>query len=215
MRPPRPDRRAAVALLLLATACVDASAPLREDTYAFALPLNGLVFRWTAERLPVRYWVASNAGVVREFAGQALDTWGRQFLYGEFRGVLVTDSATADVLIAVAPQTPPDVPATDDPPVAACSGVTSFDLTDDDRLVGPFQVRITWDLRYDDADVVNCLQRVTTHEIGHTLGIFGHSPAALDLMNAYPAVAAPSTADRATAEVLYHTTPTIRPPLIP
>jgi predicted Zn-dependent protease len=177
--------------------------------------LTGLVFRWPADRLPVRYWMAPGVGVVDRFARQAVATWAAQFLYGEFRGALVADSASADVWIFVEPGPPPDVPLTNDPPTGACGGVTSNDYTEDNRLTGPFIVRITWDARFSDTDVVNCLHRVTVHEVGHTLGILAHSPNPLDLMFGFPAVAAPSLADRATIEALYHTTPSLLPPEVP
>jgi predicted Zn-dependent protease len=48
-----------------------------------------------------------------------------------------------------------------------------------------------------------------THEIGHTLGLLQHSTEPTDLMAAQPTARAPSTRDRMTAEVLYHTVPTI------
>jgi len=75
-------------------------------------------------------------------------------------------------------------------------------------------MRVTWDARYPDADVVNCLERVTIHELGHTLGLFAHSTSELDLMHPNPRVRVPSPADRATAEILYHTAPTIGPPRV-
>jgi predicted Zn-dependent protease len=98
--------------------------------------------------------------------------------------------------------------------VGACEGVTRYDLAEN-RLLAPFLVELRWDPQYSDEDVVNCLERITIHELGHTIGIFGHSPRDEDLMNASPRVRVPSSGDRATAEVLYHTPATIRPPPVP
>jgi predicted Zn-dependent protease len=202
-------------LLIVAAAsaaCGTAVAPDRQQTYEFAEPLSGLTYHWTSDQLPVRYWVAPDAGAVREFVQEGLDAWSDQFLYGEFRGILVPDSADADVVVVVTPP-PPEGGPTNDPPVpGACRGITRYELApDENRLAGPFRVAIDWDVRYPDVDVVNCLERVTIHEIGHTIGIFGHSPNEADLMYAAPQVNRPSEHDRQTAEILYHTPRTILP----
>lgn len=210
-------RRASVTvtLLLAAAACENAASPGRQAGYDVDLQQTGLVFRWQGDRLPVRYWVAGDAGVVADFVRDGLRVWERQFLYGEYRGIIVTDSTRADVIVRVAPGTPPAGGVTETLPViGACDGVTSFDLDDADALVGPFQMRVTWDARYPDADVVNCLERVTIHELGHTLGLFAHSTSELDLMHPNPRVRVPSPVDRATVEILYHTAPTIGPPRV-
>ena len=49
----------------------------------------------------------------------------------------------------------------------------------------------------------------TTHELGHAIGIFAHSPVTTDIMYSDPAVSSLSSRDRATAEVAYHTEPTL------
>jgi predicted Zn-dependent protease len=50
------------------------------------------------------------------------------------------------------------------------------------------------------------------HELGHALGLLRHSPFDEDIMYGSPLVDFPSRFDRRTAEVLYHSTPTVRPP---
>lgn len=213
----RPAELLVGAILGLAVGgCTDASAPGRSDTYAFAEPQSGLIFHWPAERLPVRVWVHADAGIVRDFVARGIEIWNRQFLYGEFRGRIVEDSAAADVVVRVVPATPPSgMPGDDDPALAACGGVTINDVTPDGQLAGPFRIAIDWDVRFPDQDVVNCLERVTFHELGHAIGLLAHSPDETDLMNAAPRVRTPSPVDRATVEVLYHTPPTLRPPQLP
>ena len=56
-----------------------------------------------------------------------------------------------------------------------------------------------------------CLALTLTHEIGHTLGIFRHSPRPEDLMYGNPTVTGPSERDRNTAEILYHTPANVVP----
>lgn len=213
----RPHRSSVIlaGVLVCTAACDEAAAPGRQAGYDFDLLGTGLVFHWSSDRLPVRYWVAGDAGVVADFVQAGLQLWERQFLYGEFRGVVVADSALADVRVRVTPGTPPaGTSSADAPVIGACDGVTSFDLDDADALQGPFEVRVGWDARYSDGDIVNCLERVTIHEVGHTLGLFAHSSSEMDLMNPTPRVRAPSPDDRATAEILYHTAPTIIAPSV-
>jgi hypothetical protein len=208
----RADAARALAALV-AAACGPATAPDRPAPYDFEERGSGAIFWWPADRLPVRYWVDPAAGVVADYVARALQTWQDQFLYAEFRGVLVTDSSRADVLVRVEGPTPPDVPLTNDPPVPVCGGSTGFDPPDAaDRFPTPPRIRLQWAEGADDVDVANCLSRVVAHEVGHSLGILAESPNDLDLMNTNVRVSAPSAQDRATAEVLYHTPPNVLPP---
>lgn len=211
--------RHAIRLLALAgvlgtAGCEDVVPPPRSPGYALEDPQNGLTYRWPRNLLPVRYWVAGDAGLVRGFVGDGIRRWTASFQYGEYRGIIVADSADADVLVYVIPGTPPNVPLTNDPPVVgACGGRTRYDLADnEDRLLRPFRIFVEWDDRFPDADIVNCLERVTVHEIGHTIGLFAHSANDLDLMYPTPRVREPSPGDRATAEILYHSATTIAAP---
>jgi hypothetical protein len=198
---------------LLAAGCGAVTVPDRPDPYAFEEQQTGIVFHWPADRLPVRYWVDPAAGPVAGYIARGLEAWEEQFLYGEFRAVPVTDSSEADVVVRVVGATPADVPLTNDPPIFACGGVTRYDAPDAaNRFPRPPVVELSWDSGYSEVDVANCLFRVAVHEVGHSLGILAHSPDEFDLMNANPRVAAPSVRDRATAEALYHTVPTVLPP---
>jgi predicted Zn-dependent protease len=53
---------------------------------------------------------------------------------------------------------------------------------------------------------------VVIHEFGRALGLLQNSPSPLDIMYITPTVAFPSSRDRRTVEVLYHTTATVVPP---
>jgi predicted Zn-dependent protease len=54
-----------------------------------------------------------------------------------------------------------------------------------------------------------CIALTTAHEVGHSLGIFTHSPDPQDLMYSDPIISMISRRDRSTAELAYHTPPTL------
>ncbi len=121
-------------------------------------------------------------------------------------------------LPVVAADSAPDVPPDPGAPVYACSGATSVPSTDaGNRFTEPFHIRLAILPGFTPAQVGACLRRTVIHEAGHALGLFQHSPDPADIMwgpsGATPITAdRPSDQDRRTAEVLYHTTPTLLPP---
>jgi hypothetical protein len=203
----------AVAAAVLA--CEAPSDPVRLAPYEFRLFGSDTVFHWTPDHLPVRFY-AEPAGRLPTYVDLGIRRWERQFLYGEFRGVVVTDSTTADVIVELQGDPPPDVPLSDAPARIACEGVTAVPPIRGDSIEGfrfDQHLRITmwWFADETPQDVVNCLARVTAHEIGHALGVFAHSPHVEDLMYQRPEVPGPSLRDRATIQILYHTPSDVTP----
>jgi len=199
-------KRAVVLILLLG--CSDILTPSRTPRYLS--DLGGEVFRWPGDRLPVRYF-ADTRGNMPELVGTSLLVWEKQFLYGEFKAGLVPDSADADVIVVWQDSIPPDVPPDTAGALGACGGVTSLPI-DSTTMTGPIRVVLQVRLGFTEAQVAACMRRVAAHEIGHTIGILTHSPATTDLMFGTPATETPTNRDRNTAQVLYHTVPTIAPP---
>jgi predicted Zn-dependent protease len=200
----------------LAAACNGPAAPARPSIYSYADTVAGtpLVFHWPADRLPVRYY-ARPEGSLPERTRVAIAQWEAQFLYGEFSGVLVSDSNDADVVIAFESGPPPPGEADTTSTVTACQGVTSPVLDASNRLERPLRVTLQWFSGHTPEIIAACLNRLVSHEVGHTLGLFNEAHAGADvteLMNEFPRVYGPAARDRATVEVLYHTTPTISPP---
>ncbi|MDH3455863.1 MAG: matrixin family metalloprotease [Gemmatimonadota bacterium] len=200
-------------LLALSTAavlagCDQPEVPLRLTPYEFRLAGTDSVFHWPATSLPVRIYVEP-VGRIPDYAAQGLSAWQRQFLYGEFRGVVVSDSVQADVLLLLIGDPPPDTELTNDPPRLVCEGLTlvpprGTDQAGQIRFTAQLRIELRWFPGNPATDVVNCLARVTTHEIGHALGIFAHSDDPFDLMYRQPEVGTPSPRDQATIQTLYH-----------
>jgi len=195
--------------------CYDSNA----FSYGFALGGDStLVFRWPADRMPIRYY-AEPTGALRSNVRASLTTWANAFLCQEASFQPVTDSSRAEVIVRQVPILPPMaagrvVLAADS--VGACGGRTdgSFDSTN--TLTGPLRTYVAPLGVGDTAALAACYRMVTTHELGHTLGLFAHSRNAADLMYPTPRRSTPSPDDRYTLQRLYHTTPTIRPaPRVP
>ena len=217
-----------VALMaMVAAACNDPAIPDRAGVYAFAdtsiigVDTTIYLFHWPATRLPVRFW-ADTRGNMRDLVARGIGAWEEQFLYGEFRGALVSDSGTADVIVCwgdceggSADSIPPDVPPDPGPPINACRGVTTVSF--DSALVGPVHVSLeVFGASGTAAQVQACMRRVAIHELGHSLGLGfpsgRHSAFDEDIMYSPPIVDYPSRFDRRTVEVLYHSQPTVQPP---
>lgn len=206
-RVPAPAVLAAAAALALG--CQELVTPVRAPRYLF--DLGGEVFHWPGDRLPVRYF-ADPRGTMPSLVRGALRTWESQFLYGEFRGVLATDSAAADVIVRWQDSVPPDVPPDTTGALGACDGVTTSAIDSTNTMEGPIHVAVLLRPGFTTPQIATCVRRVVTHEVGHTLGILTHSPAPTDLMFDTPGTDVPTHRDRSTVQVLYHTPPTIAPP---
>jgi hypothetical protein len=200
-----------------ALACADIASPSRADRYEWRRIVatgpgttDTFSFHWPRSRLPVRIWVEDTLSLPSH-AQAGIERWKAAFLYGEFDAVIVHDSGTADVVVrAESPvkggfnvirlaSTAPE-----------CEGGTDFDLPGGSTELQP-PVRVFVNPRFDPATpgVDECLALTTTHELGHAIGIFAHSPVASDIMFGDPVVSELSARDRATAEAAYHLQPNL------
>jgi predicted Zn-dependent protease len=193
--------------------CTDVSAPSRSSAYEWrriAGP-DTLSFHWPQSRLPVRFWAEDTLNLPVHVQ-HGIDQWEAAFLYGEFRGELVSDSSVADVIVTsgIAPKGGFSVTRLESLMAPECQGATDIELDATGlQLLPPMRVYV--DPRFAPAapGVDACIALTTTHELGHSLGIFAHSPNVGDIMFADPVVAELGPRDRATAELAYHTEPTL------
>jgi len=197
--------------------CADIATPSRSSAYEWrrivptASGPDTLSFHWPQTRLPVRFWAEDTLNLPVHVQ-HAIGQWQAAFLYGEFRGELVADSSVADVIVTsgLAPKGGFSVTRLESLMAPECQGATDVELdASGERILPPIRVYV--DPRFDPAapGVDACMALTTTHELGHSLGIFAHSPNADDIMFGDPVVPELSPRDRATAELAYHTEPTL------
>jgi hypothetical protein len=201
----------------LAPACADIGSPNRSaEAYEWRLfPGIGpgtedtLSFSWPASRLPVTVWAEDTLGL-QDHVEHGLETWEAAFLYGEFDAVLVPDSVGADILVRIGPPISVGFSQAFRSAAPECEGGTTLDLPEDSREI-QLPIRVFINPRFDPSTpgVNECLALTTTHELGHAIGIFAHSPVATDLMYSDPTVSVLSERDRSTAELAYHVEPTL------
>ncbi|HEV7365660.1 MAG TPA: hypothetical protein VGN76_07420 [Gemmatimonadales bacterium] len=198
--------------------CADIASPTRSDAYEWRLitptgpgTADTLSFHWPSSRLPVKVWAQDTLNLPVH-TKDGIAQWKASFLYGEFDAVMVSDSNVADVMVSAGQAIKGGFSVTRLESMLApeCEGGTDFDLPVGSREIQP-PIRIFLNLRVVPTapGVEQCLALTTTHELGHAIGIFAHSPVATDLMYPDPTVAVPSDRDRTTAELVYHTEPTL------
>ena len=197
--------------------CADIAAPNRSNAYEWrsivATPTgpDTLSFHWPHSRLPVRIWAEDTLNLPVHVQ-HGIDQWEAAFLYGEYRAVVVSDSSVADVIVTsgIGPKGGFSITRLESFMAPECQGATDIELAaSGDEILPPMRVYV--DPRFDPSSpgVDTCMALTTTHELGHSLGIFAHSPDPDDIMYGDPVVTTLSPRDRATAELAYHTESTL------
>lgn len=200
-------RSLSAALLVAGLACSDSTPPDRSDRYDWWI-VDGsdtLTFHWQPAELPVQIWVEDSANLPAQI-NRGIGLWQNTLGTGSYHAVTVADSSIADVIVRVAPVIGPAPPVGSGVPSESCQGATVLDtVASRFQLAIPIRINIEFLGSATSDSVQACLRRVAAHELGHSLGLFQHSPNGNDLMFAFPAVDAPSARDANTAFTLYQT----------
>lgn len=214
---------AALALPLVAVACSDQrpSTCFDSNGFSYGFYLGGdssLVFRWPASRMPVRVY-AEPTGEAPANVLAGLRTWYGALHCGEAVLATTADSTHADIIVrevATLPPQPVQAITLGADSVGACTGRTDGTFDSTLTLRGPVRSYIAPLAAQDSVARSGCFRMTTTHELGHALGILAHSTNTEDIMYSTPHRSTLSVNDRYTLQLLYHTTPTIKPaPLTP
>jgi hypothetical protein len=202
-------------ILIAGLSCADIASPTRSDAYEWRLiqatgpgTTDTLSFHWPRSRLPVRIWAEDTLNLPT-YLEDGIAKWKAGFLYGEFDAVRVADSNVADVVVRLGAPVKLELDQVGLRGLAPeCEGGTNFELPPGSHEL-QVPIRVFVNPRFDPSTpgVDQCLALTTTHELGHVIGIFAHSPASMDIMYFDPTVSDPSSSDRATAELAYHTAP--------
>lgn len=191
--------------MVLAAACTDAAAPrLDPPAYDPTQLSGGQLYRWPSGTTVAVYVDPTSVGPGVDLAGAAaagMSAWKAALGGSEFAFRIATTPLDADVVVHVsaAPRLV-GLAGCGEPPSFA-GGVTFFCPARDSALTlplaGPTPGRVKIDIAINPAatSTTNPLTALVTHELGHAVGIGGHSTNALDVMYVSPSVSTPSSRD--------------------
>lgn len=205
-------------LVACETPSVDAGPPAYDPT----MITGGRIYHWpvgASIAVYVQPGPVATEDTLEVTTRAALDRWSRAMGYREHTLRLVSDPQAADILIHDS--------RTESAVVASCGGaawdhgstVTFFCPDGDSARTLPFrsgaagQVKVLISVQVE-SDVILILEpdrllALVVHEIGHALGIGGHSELSSDVMYGIPRATIPSTRDVRTLRYLLHRRPDI------
>jgi predicted Zn-dependent protease len=173
---------------------------------------TSVVFNWPTAYRPVRVY-AEATGELPVNVTNGLQLWANAMHCNEISFRVVTDSASADIIVRNPTFLPP-LPASGAflaDSVGACKGRTDVLVdTNTNTLLRPIRSYVVPN-GIDPVALASCYHFVTAHELGHAIGLFSHSLDPADLMNSSPRRTELSANDRYTVQLLYHLDPYTRP----
>jgi hypothetical protein len=192
--------------LLLLAGCDAPTAARPEAAYSPTSLTGGVLYRWP-NGSTLRVWVEPDAdGELASATQKAMARWNALSAFDEFR--LERASTLAEANVVVYDRSVANPMGTGD-----ClfdprgSGYTYFCLTEGDGGVamrlptssgGTTNVSVVISVDRGRLETLALYDAVVAHELGHALGIGGHSPDAGDLMFGAPVVSVPTRRDEQT-----------------
>jgi len=161
-----------------------------------------MLYRWPTGRTVAVYTDPTAAGAdLAATTAQALIVWKQALGGSEFAFRIAASPADADVIVhaSAAPRLV-GLAGCAEPPTFA-GGATFLCPGTDTALTLPLlsgakgHVKIDITVNVATASAANPLSALVTHELGHAVGIGGHSPDAGDVMYPSPATSVPSSRD--------------------
>ena len=202
----RPAARLVLAAALATGACDDPTVVRPDFAYDPTTLTGGLLYRWTTGAR-VRVFVEPLAASGVDLAAsvqRAVQSWNAVPQAREFTLDVVSNRNAADLIIYDRSVAQPVVTGSCPFTPSGAAGYTYFcpvnGRAERLRPVGATMMSAALVIRVDIATTAtqSALDALVAHEMGHAVGIGGHSPQTTDVMHTSPTVSAPTARDKST-----------------
>jgi hypothetical protein len=212
---------AAGALAAALAGCGEPTVSREQPAYDPTQLSDGLVYRWDLGRTVSIYVDRTGEPAGRDLSAAVADAataWTALLRYREFSIRLADGPAAADVIYHYRGVSRlVDTRGCEAPGSEFAGGYTLFCPDRPEApvlplLAGGVEGRVKVDVFVDAApgSPAEDFQALVTHEMGHVLGIGGHSAEPADVMNPFPRTTVPSAGDARTLRYVLHQAPDIR-----